>query len=340
MSTITQRYSLLPKTWEEAVQFSKTLSKSNLCPKNYRHRPDDILIAIQMGSEIGLPPLQALHTITMVDGQPCLCGDAALSLVQASGELESIEETVEGNSDDSAVATCAIKRKGMKKMLKRQFSAEEAKQKGIWEQIASLPNPQQGLSMGARALSLKAGFSDVFKGLNILTAAMQSDQKNSVDDKNSILTVSENMKGPFLANVVSNLGPMTLEEFANTHSKMDRKTVSSENSSDTDVVTPIENYIDHSDIENNDIEDSDIEDVESDIERELAQREVLSKVRADSDKATKALPPDLEIQLETVEKIDKVLKGFHDLKLSLLKGAIGLTVAITSLQFIIVKFFT
>ena len=54
---------LEPKTLTEAIKFSEILSKSGLVPDAYRGKPANVLVAIQWGYEVGLPPMQSLSNI-------------------------------------------------------------------------------------------------------------------------------------------------------------------------------------------------------------------------------------------------------------------------------------
>jgi hypothetical protein len=49
----------------EAIEFSNMLSRSQMVPKNYQNKPEDVLVAVQWGYEIGLAPLQALQNISV-----------------------------------------------------------------------------------------------------------------------------------------------------------------------------------------------------------------------------------------------------------------------------------
>ena len=42
------------------MQLADKLSKAELVPKQYRGRPNNILVAIQWGMELGLTPMRAL----------------------------------------------------------------------------------------------------------------------------------------------------------------------------------------------------------------------------------------------------------------------------------------
>lgn len=159
---------VLPQSWGDAMNYAQAIAKSNFCPKDYRHKPDDILVAIQMGLEIGLKPMQALQNIAVINNRPCLWGDAALAVIQTSGQLEDIDERIEGDLEKDAVATCMVRRKGMKSAIKRTFSVTDARQ----ARLLNKPGPWQDyrsrmLQMRARGFALRDAFADVLRGLNI-----------------------------------------------------------------------------------------------------------------------------------------------------------------------------
>src|SRR5271169_5043266 len=72
-----------PTTFAEALTFSEYLAKSDLAPKDFKDKPANVLIALQMGAELGLPPMAALQNIAVINGRPSLWGDAALAVVMA-----------------------------------------------------------------------------------------------------------------------------------------------------------------------------------------------------------------------------------------------------------------
>jgi len=78
------------------MEFSQMLSKSAMVPKAYQGKPEDIMVAVQWGYEIGLAPMQALQNISVINGKPSVYGDAAMALVQASPVCEGVDESIEG----------------------------------------------------------------------------------------------------------------------------------------------------------------------------------------------------------------------------------------------------
>lgn len=142
------------------MDYSKMLANSDMVPKDYKGKSENILVAIQWGFEIGLKPLQALQNIAVINGRPSVWGDAALAIVRGSGLLEYIHERTEGET-----AICQIKRKNEPEHI-QTFSMEDAKKAGLlgkqgpWSQY-----PQRMLQMRARGFALRDVFTDVLKGI-------------------------------------------------------------------------------------------------------------------------------------------------------------------------------
>ena len=119
---------LEPKSLTEAMEFSKTLSQSGLVPDAYRGKPANILVAIQWGYEIGLPPMQALSNINIINGRATLWGDALVAVCKKHPDYYGMKEWLEGDT-----AYCAVKRK-VKDTIEetvRQFSIKDAETAGL-----------------------------------------------------------------------------------------------------------------------------------------------------------------------------------------------------------------
>lgn len=165
LTTINQR-GFAPATMTEAVTFSEMLAGSSMVPKAYQGKPQDILVCVQWGYEIGLAPMQALQNIAVINGKPSVYGDAALALVQASPVCDGVDENFEGEEGTGKyTAVCVARRKGRNPVIVR-FSVEDAKRAGLWGK----PGPWQAypkrmLQMRARGFALRDAFPDVLKGL-------------------------------------------------------------------------------------------------------------------------------------------------------------------------------
>lgn len=163
---LAERYA--PTNWQELHHYANTIAKSDIIPFEYRGKPSNIIIAVQLGYEIGLKPLQSLSSIAVINGKPSIYGDAMLALVQKRNDYAGLEEHIE-NEGDNMVAYCIIKRKikatGEIIDTKRTFSIKEAKQANLISKGPWITYPKRMLQMRARGFALRDAFADVLAGL-------------------------------------------------------------------------------------------------------------------------------------------------------------------------------
>lgn len=176
---VIDRRGFAPATISEAMEFSKMLADSSMVPRAYQGKPQDIMVCVQWGYEIGLAPMQALQNIAVINGKPSVYGDAALALVQSSPVCEDIEEYFEAEGTPNPVAVCVAKRKGRKPVVAR-FSVEDAKRAGLWgKQGPWQAYPKRMMQMRARGFALRDAFPDVLKGL--ITAEEAQDYPGEIN---------------------------------------------------------------------------------------------------------------------------------------------------------------
>src|SRR3954465_11282190 len=60
-------FGLTARNWDEGFRIANQLAQSNLAPNIYKNKPQDILVAMQLGAEIGLPPMQSLQSIAVIN---------------------------------------------------------------------------------------------------------------------------------------------------------------------------------------------------------------------------------------------------------------------------------
>ncbi|MFT8980094.1 hypothetical protein [Gluconobacter oxydans] len=172
-------------SFSELMRFAEIAAGSGMVPKDYVGKPAAILIAVQMGSELGLAPMQSMQNIAVINGRPSVWGDALLGLVKASPVCDDVVETLEGEGD-RVTAICVAKRKG-KSPVEARFSVQDAKDAGLW----SKPGPwkqysKRMLQMRARGFALRDAFPDVLRGLITAEEAAdipQDDFRKSVSNQ-------------------------------------------------------------------------------------------------------------------------------------------------------------
>jgi hypothetical protein len=156
-----------PRSFDEAERMSKMLAASDFVPKELKGNPGNVLVAMQYGAELGLKPLQACQNIAVINGRPCIYGDAMLAVVMGSGAVEDMKETFEaGKTDDDYAAVCWVKRKDRTEPIVARFSVKDAKRASLWGKAGPWTQyPQRMLQMRARSFALRNGFADILRGM-------------------------------------------------------------------------------------------------------------------------------------------------------------------------------
>jgi hypothetical protein len=156
---------IVPRTLEETMHIAKAVHAARMAPKGM-DTPEQCMVAILHGLEVGLTPLAALQRIAVVNGRPTIWGDGALALVRASGLAERIGERIEGEGPAQWNAVCEVLRRGEAEPVVRTFSVEDAKRARLWGKAGPWTDyPRRMLQMRARAFALRDAFADVLGGL-------------------------------------------------------------------------------------------------------------------------------------------------------------------------------
>lgn len=165
---------------DDLWRFAKYIVAAKLCPKGFES-PEAVVVALQLGAEIGLPPMASVQNITVINGRPSVWGDAPLGVVRSTGTLEKFQEWYEedgqrcrGNPvkfNDSTTAFCVVQRKGYEEVI-ASFSVADAKRAGLWGKTGRdgqptpwITNPARMLRYRARAFNLRDNYGDVLKGI-------------------------------------------------------------------------------------------------------------------------------------------------------------------------------
>lgn len=164
---MTKSLTLAPQNMTEAMEFSKMLAQSGMVPNNFKGKPQDCLVAMQWGFEVGLQPMQALQNIAVINGKPSIWGDAALALVRAHPDCRGVNERLEGEGDQMR-AICTVKRAHGDDVEEtvRTFSVANAKTARLWgKQGPWSQYPERMLAQRARGFAMRDAFPDALKGI-------------------------------------------------------------------------------------------------------------------------------------------------------------------------------
>ena len=184
---------LNPSSVDEALRIANFLSKSQMIPEDYAGKPENIIVAMELGAEAGLGVMQSLQNIAVIGGRPAIFGDSMLALVMASGFCEDIHEWYDEKNE---TAYCRVKRINHSNPREVSFSKRDAREAGLIKDpnprdaknktsYAWRSQPRRMCQMRARSFALRDVFPDVLKGMAKLSIADEYSTKDIKDIKDT-----------------------------------------------------------------------------------------------------------------------------------------------------------
>ena len=176
---------MAPTSLDEGWRLAQLMAKSSLVPKSFQDRPADVLVAIELGMELGLAPMQALQSIAVINGKPSMYGDGFLAIILASSLCTGHDEYFEVDGQrkdgllaedwkkDSTAAVCSFSRRGRRTPIIQKFTVGMAKKAGLlaksgpWQEY-----PDRMLRMRARSWAGRDGFPDLLRGIRTMEEAL------------------------------------------------------------------------------------------------------------------------------------------------------------------------
>lgn len=176
---------MIPHNLDEAARFAQLVHKSTFIPQAFRDKPGDVLAAVVYGADLGLPPMQALQVIAVINGKPSVYGDGLLAVVYSGPNFQDHDEYYDVNgqrkeylapadlSNDATMAVCTFKRKGRSKAVTRTFSIAQAKKANLWGKAGPWQQyPDRMLLFRARGFAARDAFPDQLRGVISAEEAM------------------------------------------------------------------------------------------------------------------------------------------------------------------------
>lgn len=84
------------KAFNELYRIGSLMSKSQLVPDNYRNKPEDCTIAIDIANRNGMDPMSVMQNLYVVKGKPSWSGQACIAMLKASKEFEHVKPVMVG----------------------------------------------------------------------------------------------------------------------------------------------------------------------------------------------------------------------------------------------------
>jgi hypothetical protein len=152
------------KNLQDMQQYAEIVIKA----RAYQFKtPEEVVIALQTGYELGLTINQSCESIAVINGKATIYGDAMKGIVYASGLCEYVKEHFEGEPyKDDFKAVCISKRINNDEH-RYEFSVADAKLAELWDNPNKLTwkkHPKRMLMFRARGFNLRDSYPDVLKG--------------------------------------------------------------------------------------------------------------------------------------------------------------------------------
>lgn len=180
----------LERSFAQQLEEAKFYVKSGFLPKAI-DTPEKALMVMQTGKDLGLKPTEALRSISIIQGVPCMKAQLLLGLCYKTGQVEDckIEE-----SKDACKVTLKRKRQSPYTVT---FTIEDAKKMGLAGRDNWIKQPQTMLRWRALSAACRIVFPDAISGLYTEEEIADNVIVGLVDGKPEVVEV--NTEAPKLA---------------------------------------------------------------------------------------------------------------------------------------------
>ena len=132
---------------QSSVEMARLMADSTMLPKAYQKQPANLLFAFEYADALGIPRINALTSIHVIDGKPTASADLIAALVRRAGHKMRIE-------GDETYAEATIIRADDPEYVPRpiRWDEQRARKAGLWTR----KGPWQqypGAMMRARAIT-------------------------------------------------------------------------------------------------------------------------------------------------------------------------------------------
>ena len=149
----------LPRTLDEMLTLAEIVMKSDLA---LGHRTkESVVIALQLGAELGFTPMQSLRNIAVIDGRPVPTADACVAAVTASAQCDYFREV----ETTDAYSTWETKRRSDTQPRQFTFTMDDARRAGLTHRDTWQAYPKRMLAARAKKYLAQDTYPDIIGGL-------------------------------------------------------------------------------------------------------------------------------------------------------------------------------
>ena len=158
---------------DNALRVAEKVCKTDLCPIQFKNKPNEALAAILYGKELGFGTMQSLNCINVINQKTSLSIDGLLGLAQAHPEWNGIETKQLGTKKDGKcskdygwqVIVSRMGKDGKPKSYTEKFDVSDAVRASLWGKSGAWQNyPDRMLKIRAMGFALRSAFQDAIKG--------------------------------------------------------------------------------------------------------------------------------------------------------------------------------
>ena len=85
------------ESFELAQRMAKLLSSSNIVPKAYQGNIPNCIIALEMSSRMGVPPIMVMQNLDIIQGSPSWSSTFLISAINSSGKFDALKFRITNN---------------------------------------------------------------------------------------------------------------------------------------------------------------------------------------------------------------------------------------------------
>lgn len=90
------------KLLNQIFKLSNIYSGSSMVPDNYRGKPDNCFVALELASRMDVSPVLVMQNLYIVQGKPSWAGQACKALIDGSGKFRESEYIMTGSFEDGS----------------------------------------------------------------------------------------------------------------------------------------------------------------------------------------------------------------------------------------------
>lgn len=152
-----------PANLDQALALADRLAKSQLLPKPLQQKPQDVLIVMMLGRELGLQAMQSLRSVHVIEGRPSVSSEMLVALCLRHPDVCEYFILVESTDKRAAYET---KRRGAQP-VKLPYTIEQAQRAGLANKDNWRKNTEAMLRARAAGALARAVYPDLIAGIYV-----------------------------------------------------------------------------------------------------------------------------------------------------------------------------